>query len=262
MYDFAKDFMPAEGEKPLDRYVSDGGMTALLRNVCCIGDSLASGEFESLDENEKRGYHDMFDYSWGQFLARIAGLEVKNFSRGGMTAKEYMQSFADKKGFWADDVQGNAYIIALGVNDVVNRGQPVGTLEDTEREEETDTFAWYFGALVRRLRKINPKCRLFFVTMPKSGSSHDELRARHADFLHSFAEKLGFAYVIDFFNDVPVYDGEFRRRFFMGSHMNAAGYLFTARVMASYIDYIIRNNWDDFVQIPFVRTGFFNKNYK
>ncbi|MBQ9545471.1 MAG: hypothetical protein IJV00_10140, partial [Clostridia bacterium] len=114
MHDFAADFMPVEGEKPLDRYVPDGGATSLLRKVCCIGDSLASGEFESLDENDKMGYHDMYDYSWGKFLGRIAGLEVNVFARGGMTAKEYMESFADKNGYWADAVQGNAYIIALG----------------------------------------------------------------------------------------------------------------------------------------------------
>ncbi|MBQ9544119.1 MAG: SGNH/GDSL hydrolase family protein, partial [Clostridia bacterium] len=148
------------------------------------------------------------------------------------------------------------------VNDVINRRQPVGSLEDTEREEPVDTFAYYFGALVKRLRKINPKCRLFFVTIPRRNNKHDELRAQHAEFLHQFAEKLGFAYVLDFFNDVPVYDDRFYSRFFMGSHMNAAGYLFTARVMASYIDYIIRSNWDDFVQIPFVRTNFYNKKYK
>ena len=32
--------------------------------IGCIGDSLSSGEFESLDEAGNRGYHDMFEYSW------------------------------------------------------------------------------------------------------------------------------------------------------------------------------------------------------
>ena len=75
-------------ERPLERLAPGGGYCAILRTVGCVGDSLASGEFESMDENGERGYHDMFPYSWGQFLARDCGSTVYNFSRGGMTAKE------------------------------------------------------------------------------------------------------------------------------------------------------------------------------
>ena len=262
MYDFVKDFMPVEGEKPLDRLVSDGGTVSLLRTVCCIGDSLASGEFESTGSEGKTGYNDMFEFSWGQYLARMAGIEVRNFSRGGMTAKEYMESFADKKGLWADDKLCRAYIIALGVNDVVNRGQAVGSVEDLDREEETDTFAWYYGRLIKRLRQIVPKCRLFLMTIPKRNNKHDYIRDAHAKLLHDIAEKLEFCYVIDLFNDGEIYDETFYKRFFMGGHMNAAGYLYTARIVASYVDYIIRHNWEDFVQIPFVTTPMHNEKYK
>lgn len=60
-------------EKPLDHIVTDGGMCGIFRKICCIGDSLSSGEFESLDENGNKGYHDMFEYSWGQYIARDIG---------------------------------------------------------------------------------------------------------------------------------------------------------------------------------------------
>ena len=82
-------FYPGQNEKPLDHLVSGGGMSCILRTIGCVGDSLASGEFESLDENGKKGYHDYFEYSWGQFMAREIGSKVYNFSRGGMTAREY-----------------------------------------------------------------------------------------------------------------------------------------------------------------------------
>ena len=36
--------------------------------------------------------------------------------------------------------------------------------------------------------------------------------------------------------------------------MNPAGYLFTARLFASYIDYIIRHNMADFAQIGLIGT--------
>ena len=52
-----------------------------------IVDSPSSGEFESRNSAGEPGYHDMFDYSWGQFIARKKQLEAYNFSRVGMSAR-------------------------------------------------------------------------------------------------------------------------------------------------------------------------------
>ena len=85
---------PAD-EKPLENWVTDGGYTSIFRTIACVGDSLSSGEFETLDgDTGARHFYDMFEYSWGQFMARMAGLTVYNFSRGGMTASEYCESYA------------------------------------------------------------------------------------------------------------------------------------------------------------------------
>ena len=36
------------GEKPLDQLILNGGFCGIFRTIACIGDSLSSGEFESL----------------------------------------------------------------------------------------------------------------------------------------------------------------------------------------------------------------------
>ena len=41
----------------------------------------------------------------------------------------------------------------------------------------------------------------------------------------------------------------------MGGHLNAAGYQYTAWLMMSYIDWIIRHNMQDFSQAAFIGTG-------
>ena len=51
-----------------------------------------------------------------------------------------------------------------------------------------------------------------------------------------------------------LYDDEFKKKFFMGGHMNPMGYIFTANIIDSYIDYIIRKNPDDFKNVPFINT--------
>ena len=66
-------------EKPLDYLPPDGGYTAIFRKIVCVGDSLSSGEFESRSADGSKGYHDMFEFSWGQFIARMCGSEVRNF---------------------------------------------------------------------------------------------------------------------------------------------------------------------------------------
>ena len=59
-------YLTQPNEKPLDRFVPDGGFTAIFRTIGCIGDSLSSGEFESTKEDGTKGYHDYYEYSWGQ----------------------------------------------------------------------------------------------------------------------------------------------------------------------------------------------------
>ena len=95
-------FLYPENEKPLDRLVDGYSRTSVFRTIGFIGDSLSSGEFETVDPEGKKGYHDLYEYSWGQYIARKNGLKAYNFSRGGMTAKEYMESFAEERGFVDD----------------------------------------------------------------------------------------------------------------------------------------------------------------
>ncbi len=123
------DYYVSENEKPLDRIVPDGGFCGIFRRICCIGDSLSSGEFETIDKDGKHSYYDLYEHSWGQYIARMTGSKVYNFSKGGMTAQEYCESFADINAFWATDKAAQAYIIALGVNDMW-QDMEVGGCED------------------------------------------------------------------------------------------------------------------------------------
>ena len=62
-------------EKPLDTLVGLYSNTAVFRKIAFIGDSLSSGEFETVDANGNRGYHDLYEYSWGQYS--MGKLKVK-----------------------------------------------------------------------------------------------------------------------------------------------------------------------------------------
>ena len=260
-----KEFYLKEGEKPLDKLLCDAGFTSIFHTIGCVGDSLSSGEFESTDETgTKKGYHDYYEYSWGQYIARSAGCTVYNFSRGGMTAKEYVTSFAERRGFWNPDLACQAYILALGVNDILNKNQPLGDISDINFEDPSknaDTFCGWYAQIIQRLRSIQPKSRIFLMTIPGNSYKRPE-REAHAALLYKLAEVFEFTYVIDLCKYAPEYDAEFRSHFFLGNHMNAAGYLLTAKMVMSYIDYIIRSSPDDFKQVGFIGKDVHNYTVK
>lgn len=264
-------FYSDEAEKPLDRPVVDGGYSGILRKVGCIGDSLSSGLFETIDPDGTRRYLDLFYYSWGQIFARMSGNEVLNFSRGGMSAK-YYEPFAGEMGYFDKEKACFAYIVALGANDYdqTQCGEiEFGSFEDIDWDDPRNnrpTFAGYYGKILQKYREISPKSRIFLVTLPKETRYIDEKRIafteKHREFLYRLAEKLDFCYVIDLYKYAVEYDKDFEKKFFLNNHLTPAGYMLTAKMMASYIDYIIRHNLDDFTQLALINAPFHDEKYK
>ena len=251
-------------EKPLDRMVANGGLCGIFRTIGCIGDSLSSGEFQvpkKDGDGTEWNYIDVYDYSWGQYIARSTGSKVYNFSRGGMTAREYWDSFAEENGYWAPDKLCQAYILALGVNDLGFANEALGSVEDihmSDFQKNAQTFAGYYARIIQRLKMMQPKARFFLMTMPRDGSDEDKKRAAHAALLQQMTELFDYTYLIDLYTYAPVYDAEFRHQYYLNGHMNPAGYLLTARMVESYIDYIIRHNPEAFYQVGLIGTDYYD----
>lgn len=242
-------------EKPLENIALNGGMCRIFREIACVGDSLSSGEFQMIDEKGVDQYYDMYEYSWGQHLARMTGAKVYNFSRGGMTAKEYIESFADAQKFWDPAKACQAYVIALGVNDL--RTFEIGSIDDidfSDYRNNKETFAGYYGAIIQRYKEIQPRARFFFVSIPKDINVSENIEG-HRDLLKQLTEKFDNSYLIDLYEYAPVYDEKVHEEFFIHGHMSPSGYVFTADMIASYMDYIIRNNPQDFKDIGFIGTN-------
>ncbi|MCI2049889.1 MAG: SGNH/GDSL hydrolase family protein [Lachnospiraceae bacterium] len=256
------EFISIPGEKPLDRLPADGGLTNIFRTIGCIGDSLSSGEFEIVDEQGQHGYHDYFEYSFGQYIARATGAKVFNFSRGGMTAMDIIGEFSNLNHFWDRGNACQAYILALGVNDV--RYCPLGTLSDIDfsdwRKCRRDTFAGAYGSIILRLREQESRTKFFPVTIPggegKEPEKWAEKTAAHAAILRGIEEKLDNVYVIDLLQYAPEEDEEFRRNFSLNGHRSPAGYYLTARMIMGYIDFIIRNHPEEFREAGLIGTPY------
>lgn len=244
------------GEKPLDRICDDGGFCAIFRTMAFVGDSLSSGEFEPIDADGNHHWYDLYEHSWGQYIARMTSAAAYNFSRGGMSAKEYVNEFADKYGLWSNTKAAQAYVIALGVNDMFGLNQEIGDVKDYL--EDKDTFAAYYGKIIERYKKIAPDAKFFFMTLPKEGGDPEEnleKKRMHRELLYKFTEEFSNSYVLDLFEYGPLYDDKFKKNFYFNGHLNPMGYLLTAKMAASYIDYIVRSEPENFKTAGLIGTG-------
>ena len=158
---------------PLQNIIRDGGMMNIFRTIGCIGDSLASGEFEYWDNGQK-GYWDFYEYSWGKQIERITGISVTNFSRGGMTAFHMYQEADKQDGPNADIAHlfdpfnlKQGYIIALGVNDLKGKNNLNDLYEGNVGSAKTDicledynknanTFVGWYAKIIQRIQKMQP----------------------------------------------------------------------------------------------------------
>ena len=247
-----------KNEKPLDRLALDGGYVSIFRTMCCIGDSLSSGEFESKDKDGNTSWWDMMDYSWGQYIARHAGIKVYNFSRGGMTAKEYMESFSIENNMWDERIlESKAFTIALGVNDMFGQHQEIGSVKDVNLDDfskNATTFAGYYAQIIQKIQSINPKAKIFLITMPKNTPEEDEIRIKCRNLYEDFTKMFKNTYLIDLYTYTPRIEGEFNDTFYLGGHMTPMGYVLASRIIESYIDYIIRHNPQDFKEVMWIGT--------
>lgn len=252
--------LPA-GDVPLVQITQQPGFAGILHTWGFIGDSLSSGEFESHNADGSLGYNDMYAYSWGQCLCRATGTTGDNYSQGGETAGGWIEHFWDNpsnrnNNICAKDDPKQAYIIALGVNDC-NRGDEAGNPEtDINLDDYTknaSTFAGHYGGIIQRVKSIQPDAKIFVVTQPRDGNNWRE----YPDVIRKMADIFTNVYVIDLQKYSPDYSpgSSFHENYYMGGHLNAAGYQYTAWIMMNYIDWIIRHNMADFAQASYIGTG-------
>ena len=256
-----KIFEIQENEKPLDNIRENCGFAGIFKNIGVIGDSLSSGEFESTGENGEILYHDFYEYSWPAILERLTGTKYDNFSRGGMSFKEFYETWADKNNFWR---KKQAYIVDLGNNDLFVFNQKIGSVEDinvNDPSKNPDTYFGYMGKVLSKLKTLEKEARIFLVSLQIDHTSEEKDKIAYfvCEEMKKVIKMYSFTYLIDMTHYGPIYDENVRKKFAMGFHPNAMGYYVYALAIGNYIDYIIRENTKDFFEIPFIGTNLKNK---
>lgn len=244
-------------ENPVEIILQNAGMTSIIHDWGFIGDSLASGEMQCFEGSVQK-FIDMYEYSWGQRLCALCGSKGYNFSQEGQTTKGWIESTGDPGRGW-EGAQTNvkqAYIIALGTNDRA-QSYPIGDAETDididDYNNNAETFAGYYGGIIQRIKSVQPKAIIFVATLANEGNDSS---IPYNEQIRKMPDIFDRVFLIDRWTYCPKYTGDFRKNYYMNGHLNPAGYQWEAYMFATYIDWIIRKNYDKFIDCALIGTNY------
>ena len=214
----------------------------VFHRVGIIGDSLASGESAS-NEGGTTIYHDLYQFSWGQCMARDSGNTYFNFSKGGLTTKTwYTDANYGYPAASQPDKICDMYIIGLGQNDA-GQHMTVGTSADINMSNpdlNADTFYGNYGKIIQKMRELAPKAPIFVCSRPTVSASNEYETA-----IRAMPTLFSNVYLLDMYKHVnDYYDANsIIRRCLRSGHYNAVE-----------ISNVMKENLDDFLQVEFINT--------
>lgn len=251
---------PNSGNHPLDHIIRDGGMCGIFRTIGVVGDSLSSGCLEYKNaEGETQGV-DCYEHSWIKHIGRICGSTAHNFSVGGLKASTFWTTTNAKVKLLRDadeNYKCDAYFIALGVNDIADENIEVGSSADIANDEST-TFYGYYSRIIKLIQTIQPRAKIFLVGLPND-SKMTAWGSRFTNFKNAVADMVNYfdnCYYLDLYTYEKPYNSDFREIYFNGFHENVLGYLRTAWIISSYVDWIVRNHYTEFREAGFIGTDY------
>ncbi|MBQ7552929.1 MAG: hypothetical protein IJT46_01030 [Bacteroidaceae bacterium] len=253
-----KNLVIADDTNPLSIVKETAGLTPILHKIGVIGASFTNGAVDitsgSVSIDIRR------EFSWPQRLASLCGITAYNFGQPGMYCSQWLN---DVGGYYTAMAQsGNecyAYIISFASNDVSKADYPLGTIADVNIGNESNNAASYYGYLskiIARCHAVIPKSYLFMLTYPYNYSQTDTNGYNQAmrDLVEAYRNAGYKIYLLDYATYGMEISEATERNMYRGTHFVPAGYQYMTYEICTYLDWIIKNNMDDFKEIGFVLT--------
>ena len=115
------------------------------------------------------------------------------------------------------------------------------------------TFCGYYARIIQRIQSMQPDAKIFLCSLPRIYPQYEQRIKEHAKLIHELNKVFKNTYVIDLYAYGPSRDEpDFANNFWLTNHLNPMGYVLSAKIIMSYIDYIIRNNPKEFELVGFI----------
>lgn len=200
------------------QFVQDTGRPVtfftLFPKMAVIGDSLSSGEMYV-----NGGYTDFYGNSWLSMIARQTGAKRNHFSRGGMTAKTWIDYYQT---IFNNSEVADIYYIALGTNDNYLNPYPLGNMTDTAG---TNSFVGYYKYIINLIKTKAPHASIMCLSLYNNQTDHTQ----YSNMIQNITNLYNNVYYVDFIGNSNITtdtDG-----YASHSHFNTMGYLYVANVI-------------------------------
>ena len=231
---------------PLKVIKETPGYTRIFNSIGCIGDSVTKGYVGTSTVGK-----DFVDYSFPTYLERICGNKVYNFGKSGATSGTWLES-AEASDCFSGNYNCDAYIIGLGGNDGI-KAKALGSLDDIKADynDNPDTFYGNMDKIIRKVKEVQPKAKIFLTTYLIFNST---VVPPFEEAIRMLATKYKDCYLLDLHLYGERHCNEFD--YSDSVHQNAIGYLKKANMIATYIDWVVKNNKADFMNVQFIGTDY------
>ena len=202
---------------------------SMFSSIGIIGDSYASGEL-AFDGN----YVDHYEISWGQILGRKNGINVTNFSKGGLTTQTWL---TNEHGLTLlnSSPKCDLYILALGINDYF-RGKEayLGTTSDISTQ--SDTFYGNYSKIINAIKSKAPDSKIVISTI----AYKSDLTDKYNDAIKKLATHFNIP-VIDQQTE-PFFSSDYYLNHMQGGHPTGPVYSGMAKAIQNLIEQSMSDN--------------------
>lgn len=202
---------------------------SMFSSIGVIGDSYASGEL-AFNGN----YVDHYEISWGQILGRKNGINVTNFSKGGLTTQTWL---TNEHGLTLlnSSPKCDLYILALGINDY-SRGKEtyLGTTSDISTQ--SDTFYGNYSKIINAIKSKAPDSKIVISTI----AYKSDLTDKYNDAIRKLATHFGIP-VIDQQSE-PFFSSNYYLNHMQGGHPTGPVYSGMAKAIQNLIEQCMSDN--------------------
>jgi len=250
---------------PLGFMDASTGFVSSFDSIYCMGDGSTVGALPYVIGNRSYEYYN--EGTAYPSVLRSFGLNASNYGWPDETAKDYYQhvenSIANNEDFLKD---AKAVIIALGAVDLIADGQiahrfdgdPDTDIDLSDYTQNADNSVGGYARLIQIILERQPRARIFCCCLPNTIST-EPLRTEANLKIKAIAEMFpDNCFVMDFQTyGVKEEDvSEWKEKYYSGDKPNALGYNLFARMVLSYMNWIIANNMDKFRDIGFIGTDY------
>lgn len=244
-------------------------LVSIIHNWGFVGGSTSSGEMEYTEGGATK-YTDIYEYSIGQRLCALNGVQGYNFSSGGQYAKGWCNGTGVRT--WENaqksDNLKQSYVIDLGANDVGNQmsqysggvGNVQTDIDWNNYNNNADTFVGWYAGVIQRLISVVANPYIFIFTSRKymynQSSNYATIALPKIREIYAYIKsKYQRVYLIDNYEYGISNKTPYQTILMNGGHPSVIGYQLEAFVMNTLIDKAIRDNYADFKEACFAVDG-------